>query len=120
MSSIPLIRTPSGARRAILRKISVMREVGAPSAGCGWASLSAGRSCPSPSARGALAEPRLGAARLHEGEPVLRRVRVGRGEDLDRVAVLQLVAERDELPVHLRADGVLADLRVDGVGDVPR
>src|SRR6266508_1706099 len=67
-----------------------------------------------------LADPRLSAARLHEGEPVLRRVRVRRGEDLDRVAVLELVAERDELPVHLRPDGVLADLGVDGVREVHR
>src|SRR6266511_2161414 len=69
---------------------------------------------------GELADPRLRAARLHEGEPVLRGVRVRRGEDLDGVAVLQLVAERDEPAVHLRADGVLADLGVDRVREVHR
>ena len=42
------------------------------------------------------------------------------GEDLDLVAVLQLVAERHEAAVDLGADRRVADLAVDGVGEIDR
>ena len=51
-------------------------------------------------------------------QPVLARGLAGRGDDLDRVAALQLVLERDELAVDARAGAVLADLRVDAVREV--
>ena len=40
------------------------------------------------------------------------------GHDFDLVAVLQLVAERHEAAVDLGADATVADLAVDGVGEV--
>ena len=61
---------------------------------------------------------RLGARRLHQLEPVLRRRLVRGGDDLDRVAALQLVAQRHELAVDARAGAVPADLRVDAVREV--
>ena len=52
-------------------------------------------------------------------EPVARRPAARlRGEDLDEVAVLQVVVERDDPAVHLGADGPVADVRVDGVREV--
>ena len=51
-------------------------------------------------------------------EPVLARRLVGGGDDLHRVAVLQLVAQRHELAVHPRAGAVVPDLGVDAVGEV--
>ena len=42
------------------------------------------------------------------------------GEHLDDVARLQLVVERDDLAVHLRADAAVPDVGVDGVGEVER
>ena len=60
-------------------------------------------------------------ARGHEVEPVARRaVRALRRDDLDDVAVLQLVVERHEAVVHLGADAGVADLGVDAVGEVER
>src|SRR5207244_3870265 len=44
----------------------------------------------------------LRARRLHQLEPVLRRLLVGGADDLDRVAALQLVAQRHDLPVDAR------------------
>ena len=41
-----------------------------------------------------------------------------RGEDLDHVAVFELVVERDDAPVDLGADHGVADGGVDGVGEV--
>ena len=61
---------------------------------------------------------RLGARRLHQLEPVLRRRLVRGGDDLDRVAALQLVAQRHELAVDARAGAVVPDLGVDAVGEV--
>src|SRR5215212_4965207 len=43
-----------------------------------------------------------------------------RGQDLDEVAALQTVVERDDPAVDLRADGAVADVCVDGVGEVDR
>ena len=42
------------------------------------------------------------------------------GDDLDLVAVFQLVAQRDDLAVDLGADAVVADLAVHLVGEVDR
>ena len=60
--------------------------------------------------------------RLHELEPVLARplaLRLRR-QDLDGVARPQLVVERHELAVDLRADRAVADLGVDRVREVHR
>src|SRR5437879_752628 len=57
---------------------------------------------------------------LDELEPIAARVLVGRGHDLDDVALAQRGAQRDELAVDLGADAVLADLRVHGEGEVDR
>jgi hypothetical protein len=43
-----------------------------------------------------------------------------RRDDLDDVAVLQPVVERDEAVVDLRADRPVADVGVDPVGEVER
>src|SRR5206468_5130374 len=46
---------------------------------------------------------RLGTRRLDELQPVLRRRLARRGDDLHRVAALQLVAQRYDAAVHARA-----------------
>ena len=61
-----------------------------------------------------------GARRADEVEPVLVRVLVRARQDLDDVAVPQLVAERLDLAVDARAGDVIAELRVDLVGEVDR
>jgi hypothetical protein len=43
-----------------------------------------------------------------------------RGNDLDDVAVLQPVIERDQPVVHLRADRAMPDVGVDAIGKVER
>src|SRR6185436_2005361 len=56
-----------------------------------------------------------GARRLDPSEPVLRRslaLRL-RGQDVDRIARSQFVVERNELAVHLGADGPVPDLGMD-------
>ena len=56
-----------------------------------------------------------------ERQPVARRAAARlRSEDLDEVAVLQPVVERDDPPVDLRADRPVADVRVDRVREVDR
>ena len=55
-----------------------------------------------------------------EVEPVLPRQLARVGQDLDRVAVDELVAQRHELAVDLRARARIADLAVDRVGEVDR
>src|SRR5690606_2289711 len=62
----------------------------------------------------------LGPGRLDEGQPVLGGKGVRAGEDLDRVAVLELVAQRHDLAVDLGPDASLADLGVNGVGEIDR
>ncbi len=42
------------------------------------------------------------------------------GEHLHHVSVLQLVAQRNDLPVDLAADAAIADVRVDGEGKIHR
>ena len=58
--------------------------------------------------------------RLHDVQPVAR----GRGallrENLHAVAQLQLVGQRDDGAVHLRAHAMVAHLGVDGVGEIDR
>ena len=53
-------------------------------------------------------------------EPVLVGLGLSGGDDLDRVAVAQLVAERHQLAVDARPHGVLAHLGVDQEGEVER
>ena len=62
----------------------------------------------------------LGTAGDHELLPVQARSRVGvlGGEDLHHLAVLQRALEGDELAVDPGADAAVADLGVDGVGEV--
>src|SRR5204863_6129729 len=61
------------------------------------------------------------ARRLDQRQPVARRAALAlAGEDLDDVAALELVVERDDLAVDARADAAMADLRVDLVGEVER
>jgi hypothetical protein len=48
-----------------------------------------------------------------------RRLRL-RGDDLDLVAVDQLGAQRQQPPVDLGADAGVADLRMDGIGEIDR
>ena len=61
------------------------------------------------------------AGRLDDGEPVARRAALALGgEHLDDVARLQLVVQRHDLAVDLRADAAVADVGVDLVGEVER
>ena len=61
------------------------------------------------------------AGRLDQREPVARRAALALGgEDLDDVAGLQLVVQRDDLAVDARADAAVADVGVDLVGEVQR
>ena len=73
-------------------------------------------------AREPLTDLVAGARRLDELEPVALRVRIliRAGEDLDGVAVLELGVEGNEAPVDARADGLVANLRVDRIGKVDR
>src|SRR4051794_24103943 len=58
---------------------------------------------------------------LHHGEPVARRAALALGrQDLDDVARLQRVVQRDDLAVDLRAHAAVAELGVDLVGEVER
>ena len=52
--------------------------------------------------------------------PLRGRRAAARGHDLDLVAVLQLVAQRHQPAVHLRADAGVADLAVHGIGEIDR
>src|SRR5206468_658153 len=67
-----------------------------------------------------MADLGAGLARDDEVEPVLARQLARVGEDLDRVAVDELVAQRHELAVDLRARARIADLAMDRVGEVDR
>ena len=68
-----------------------------------------------------LADPFLGGGALDEVQPVAAwSVRALGGQNLDDLAVLQLVVERDHAAVDLRPDAVVADLGVDAVGEVDR
>ena len=61
------------------------------------------------------------AGGLDHGEPVARRAALALGgQHLDDVAGLQLVVQRHDLAVDLRADAAVADLGVDLVGEVQR
>ena len=61
------------------------------------------------------------AGRLDDRQPVARRAALALGgEHLDDVAGLQLVVQRHDLAVDLRADAAVADVRVDLVGEVER
>ena len=59
--------------------------------------------------------------RSGEAKPVARRPPTRlRRQDLDEVAVLQLVVKRHDAAVDLRADGLVPDVGVDGIGEVDR
>ena len=55
---------------------------------------------------------------LDEGQPVLAGLVTRLGHDLDDVAVAQRGAQRHDAPVHLGADAGVADVGVDGVGEI--
>src|SRR5262245_23787173 len=62
-------------------------------------------------------------ARLRGGdevEPVAARLVTRRRHDLDHVAVLNLVLQRDDLAVDFRADALVADLGMNRIGEVDR
>src|SRR5438309_6435818 len=67
-----------------------------------------------------LVDLRSGACGLDDLEPVAARMLARRSDNLDDVALAERVAQRHELAIHLRADAVFPDLRVDGVGEVDR
>ena len=68
-----------------------------------------------------LADLLAGVAGPDDVQPVARRAVLALGrDDLDDVAVLQPVVERDEAVVDLRADRAVADVGVDPVGEVER
>ena len=58
--------------------------------------------------------------RLHDVQPVARRRGALLREDFHAVAQLQLVGQRHDGAVHLRAHAVVAHLGVDGVGEIDR
>ena len=55
---------------------------------------------------------------LHQRQPVLAGKVAGLGHDLDDVAVAQRVAQRHDAAIHLGAHAGLADVGVDGVGEI--
>ncbi len=67
-----------------------------------------------------LADLGLGRGGRHEVEPVAARLGVLVREDLDAVTALEAVRQRDDHAVDLGAHAVVADLGVDGVGEVER
>ncbi len=68
-----------------------------------------------------LADLVAGARRLHEREPVARRAALALGgQHLDDVAALELVGERHDPAVDLRAHAAVTDVGVDLVGEVER
>jgi len=66
------------------------------------------------------ADARAGLAGDDEAFPARNRGLRPRGDDLDLIAVLQLGPQRQHAAVDLGADAMVADLRVDGVGEVDR
>src|SRR5208337_2938803 len=56
--------------------------------------------------------------RLHESQPVAAGLVPGLGHDLHDFAVVQLVAQRHDAPVHPRPGAGVPDFGVDGVGEV--
>ena len=58
--------------------------------------------------------------RLHDVQPVARRRGTLLREDFHAVAQLQLVGQRHDGAVHLRAHAMVAHLGVDGVGEIDR
>ncbi len=61
-----------------------------------------------------------GAPRLDEAQPVAAGMMSGLGEDFDDVAGVELVIQRHDAAVDLRAHAGVAHLRVNGVGEVHR
>src|SRR5205814_9762303 len=61
------------------------------------------------------------SGRLYEGQPIpARSVGTFGGQDLEDVAVLQLIVEGHHAAVRLGADATVPDLGVDPVGEVDR
>ena len=68
-----------------------------------------------------LADLFAGVTGADDVQPVARRAVLAlRRDDLDDVAVLESIVERDEPVVHLRADRAVADVGVDAIGEVER
>lgn len=65
-----------------------------------------------------VADPRSGPAGLDEVEPAATRPLVRRSDDLDDISGLQMMLEWDQTAIDLGADAVIADLGVDGVGEI--
>ena len=63
------------------------------------------------------ADSRACAARDDELEPILARVVTLAGDDFDDVAVLELVPQRHDGPVHARSGAAVTDFRVNRVGE---
>ncbi|CPO62663.1 Uncharacterised protein [Bordetella pertussis] len=61
-----------------------------------------------------------GAAGAHVIEPLRVRARGRRSDDFDRVAAAELGAQRDELAIDLGGDRLVADVGMDGVGEIDR
>src|ERR1700733_15393337 len=66
------------------------------------------------------ADPRARLAGDDEAFPLRRRRAAARGHDLDLVAVLQFVTQRQQPAVHLGADTGVANLAVHGIGEIHR
>ena len=54
----------------------------------------------------------------HILQPVLAGMVSRLGDDLDRIAVLELIFQRHDVPVHLGPDALVADIRMDAVGKI--
>jgi hypothetical protein len=67
-----------------------------------------------------VAGPRRGQIAVMRAQPIAAGRGVLLGQDLDRLAAAQLVVQRHDPPVDARAAAAVADLRVDGVGEVER
>ncbi len=60
------------------------------------------------------------ARRLDDRQPVPAGLVSRLGEDLDDIAGMQLVAQRDHASIHLRAHAAVPDFGVNGVGEIDR
>ena len=67
-----------------------------------------------------MADCRARLAGTDKGKPVRARARGRRGDDFDDVAVVQFGAQRYLLAIDRGTDGAVADVAVDGVGEVDR
>src|SRR5215471_1337429 len=61
-----------------------------------------------------------GARRANDGEPVFAGLVAALGEDVNYLAVLQFIFERDNPPVDSRASARVAHFRMNGVSEIDR